>query len=137
VAVSILKVHLFIFVGGRSYRTDSYSNSSIKSSFKLKKWFLLFNSYSNILDFVPLVRFEVFTAVTMKNGVFCDDTPCGPSKNRRTSRFCFIGVMVYHLFWFQLRLASCVSVCAVFQFRLLADWDVASRYVCHTWFLES
>jgi hypothetical protein len=23
------------------------------------------------------VRFEVFTAVTMKNGVFCDVTPCG------------------------------------------------------------
>jgi hypothetical protein len=22
-------------------------------------------------------RFEVFTAVTMKNGVFCDVTPCG------------------------------------------------------------
>jgi hypothetical protein len=25
----------------------------------------------------PYVRFEVFTAVTMKNGVFCDVTPCG------------------------------------------------------------
>jgi hypothetical protein len=29
------------------------------------------------------VRFEVFTAVTMKNGVFWDVTPCGPCKNRR------------------------------------------------------
>jgi hypothetical protein len=29
------------------------------------------------------VRFEVFTAVTMKNGVFWDDTPCGSCKNRR------------------------------------------------------
>jgi hypothetical protein len=27
------------------------------------------------------VRFEVFTAVTMKNGVFCDVTPCGSCKN--------------------------------------------------------
>jgi hypothetical protein len=27
-------------------------------------------------------RFEVFTAVTMKNGVFWDVTPCGSSKNR-------------------------------------------------------
>jgi hypothetical protein len=28
------------------------------------------------------VRFEVFTAVTMKNGVFWDVTPCGFCKNR-------------------------------------------------------
>jgi hypothetical protein len=30
-----------------------------------------------------LVRFEVFTAVTMKNGVFWDVMPCGSCKNRR------------------------------------------------------
>jgi hypothetical protein len=30
-----------------------------------------------------LVRFEVFRAVTMQNGVFWDVTPCGPCKNRR------------------------------------------------------
>jgi hypothetical protein len=29
------------------------------------------------------VRYEVFTAVTMKNGVFWDVTPCGLCKNRR------------------------------------------------------
>jgi hypothetical protein len=29
------------------------------------------------------VRFEVFTAVTMKNGVFWDVTPCGSCKNLR------------------------------------------------------
>jgi hypothetical protein len=29
------------------------------------------------------VRFEVFTAVTMKNGVFRDVTPCDSCKNRR------------------------------------------------------
>jgi hypothetical protein len=29
------------------------------------------------------VRFEVFPAVTMKNGVFWDVTPCGSCKNRR------------------------------------------------------
>jgi hypothetical protein len=29
------------------------------------------------------VRFEFFTAVTMKNGVFWDVTPCGSCKNRR------------------------------------------------------
>jgi hypothetical protein len=31
---------------------------------------------------VPIVRFEVFTAVTMKKGVFWDVTPCGSCKNR-------------------------------------------------------
>jgi hypothetical protein len=29
------------------------------------------------------VRFDVFTAVTMKNGVFWDVMPCGSCKNRR------------------------------------------------------
>jgi hypothetical protein len=29
------------------------------------------------------LRFEIFTAVTIKNGVFCDITPCGSYKNRR------------------------------------------------------
>jgi hypothetical protein len=29
------------------------------------------------------VRFEVFTAVAMKNGVFWDVTPCGSCKSRR------------------------------------------------------
>jgi hypothetical protein len=29
------------------------------------------------------VRFEFFTAVTMKNGVFWVVTPCGSCKNRR------------------------------------------------------
>jgi hypothetical protein len=30
-----------------------------------------------------IVGFEVFTAVTMKNGVFWDVMPCGSCKNRR------------------------------------------------------
>jgi hypothetical protein len=30
-----------------------------------------------------IVRFEVFTVVIMKNGVFWDAMPCGSSKNRR------------------------------------------------------
>jgi hypothetical protein len=29
-----------------------------------------------------VVKFEVFTAVTMKNGVFWDGTPCGSGKER-------------------------------------------------------
>jgi hypothetical protein len=34
-------------------------------------------------DNLTVVRFEVFTAVTMKNGVLWDVTPCGSCKNRR------------------------------------------------------
>jgi hypothetical protein len=34
-------------------------------------------------DGVLHVRFEVFTAVTMKNGVLWDVTSCGSCKNRR------------------------------------------------------
>jgi hypothetical protein len=35
----------------------------------------------SIMDFIYLI-FEVFTAVTMKNCVFWDVTPCGSCKNR-------------------------------------------------------
>jgi hypothetical protein len=34
-------------------------------------------------DYRRYIRFEVFMAVTMKNGVFWDVTPCGSCKNRR------------------------------------------------------
>jgi hypothetical protein len=34
-------------------------------------------------DVTSLVRFEVFTSVTMKNAVFWDITPCGSCKNQR------------------------------------------------------
>jgi hypothetical protein len=34
------------------------------------------------INWLPFVRFEVFTEMTMKNGVFCDVTPCVSSKNR-------------------------------------------------------
>jgi hypothetical protein len=36
-----------------------------------------------VLKEILFVRFEVFTAVTMKNGVFWVVTPCGSCKNRR------------------------------------------------------
>jgi hypothetical protein len=34
-------------------------------------------------DKLEYVRLEIFMAVTMKNAIFWDDTPCGSSKNRR------------------------------------------------------
>jgi hypothetical protein len=49
-----------------------------------------FLSHPIVLQYVKVedykcnhVRFEVFTAVTMKNGVFWDVTPSGSCKNRR------------------------------------------------------
>jgi hypothetical protein len=42
------------------------------------------SSDTDVGDWTHLVTFEVFTAVTMKNGVFWDVTPCGSCKNRRS-----------------------------------------------------
>jgi hypothetical protein len=39
-------------------------------------------SFGNVHSY-KYVRFEVFTTVTMNNGVFCDVTPCDYCKNRR------------------------------------------------------
>jgi hypothetical protein len=39
---------------------------------------------------IGYIRFEVSTAVTMKNVVFCDVTPCGSCKNRRFGDFVFL-----------------------------------------------
>jgi hypothetical protein len=36
------------------------------------------------VEFIWVVGLKVFTAVTMKNGVFWDVTPCGSCKNRRS-----------------------------------------------------
>jgi hypothetical protein len=41
---------------------------------------------NNVIPF----RFEVFPAVTMKNNVFWDVTPCGSCKNR-----CFVGTWYF------------------------------------------
>jgi hypothetical protein len=42
-----------------------------------------YNQLQQIQQQKKNVRFEVFTAVTMKNGVFWAVTPCGSYKNRR------------------------------------------------------
>jgi hypothetical protein len=39
-----------------------------------------------VADTFAPVRFEVFTAVTMKNAIFWNVTPCGSYKNRRFGR---------------------------------------------------
>jgi hypothetical protein len=50
--------------------------TNIIHSLKLSQWRSIYNLHK-------IVRFEVFTAVTMKSGVFWDVTPCGSCKNRR------------------------------------------------------
>jgi hypothetical protein len=37
----------------------------------------------SLAKFLRIVRFEVFTEVTVKNAVFCVVTPCGSCNNRR------------------------------------------------------
>jgi hypothetical protein len=44
---------------------------------------LIYMKAPYMLNCMQRVRFEVFTAVTMKNAVFWDVTPCGSCKNRR------------------------------------------------------
>jgi hypothetical protein len=59
-------------------RTIDYginNNNPTRTSFQS---LLVFNSFRD-----KCVRFEVFTAVTMENGIFWDVTPCDFSKNRR------------------------------------------------------
>jgi hypothetical protein len=48
----------------------------LKRSFQ-RYIFHCFLFHNTVLDIDRPVRFEVFTAVTMKNGVFCVVTPCG------------------------------------------------------------
>jgi hypothetical protein len=45
--------------------------------------FLLPNLKPTLSVFQDIVRFEFFTAVTMKNGAFWGVTPCGSCKNQR------------------------------------------------------
>jgi hypothetical protein len=61
----------------------SFSFSEISSgctSYVEQRIFTTANTY---LEMVCNVRFEVFTAVTMKNAVFWDITPCSFCKNGR------------------------------------------------------
>jgi hypothetical protein len=47
----------------------------------IKNIFVL--EYRRVPNKINIERFEVFTAVTMNNGVFWDVTQCGSWKNRR------------------------------------------------------
>jgi hypothetical protein len=65
---------------------NSMSNWCFASSMKLiiaKMHGLSYTMKIHFLVIIISVRFEVFTAATMRNGVFWDVTPCGSCKNRR------------------------------------------------------
>jgi hypothetical protein len=71
------------------YRGGTYEYIPYRNQlYTLRISYLLFHvlKCTRILSNMNLkiyVRFEVFRAVTMKNGVFWDVTPCGSCKNRR------------------------------------------------------
>jgi hypothetical protein len=68
------------------------------------------------------VRFEVFTTVTMKNGVFWVVTPCGACKNRRfggTWRLLHQGDKIGELGTTQLQLATDVRCEEMIQFSTI------------------
>jgi hypothetical protein len=72
---------------GRIYRLHLLGNETLKPP-QLVATICLTTDGEEILlhrrENIPEdVRFEVFTAVTMKNGVFWVVTPCGSCKNRR------------------------------------------------------
>jgi hypothetical protein len=59
---------------------------SIVPNPQLFKYFHRIHSYFSKIHFNIIllhIRFEVFTAATMKNGVFRDVTPCDSCKNQR------------------------------------------------------
>jgi hypothetical protein len=70
---------------------QKYNTASIRlsvcmqqqSNFHTGEFQYFFKKTSNLVKFGQFVRFEVSTAVTMKNGVFWDVTPCGCCNNRR------------------------------------------------------
>jgi hypothetical protein len=55
------------------------------------------------------VRFEIFTAVTMKNGVFWDVTPCGSCKNRSFGELSDSFISVTRIDELGTTLAACVG----------------------------
>jgi TolB-like protein len=44
--------------------------------------YVVLKSQLSLLNSLKVIRFEVFTAVNMKNAVFWDVTPCDSCKNR-------------------------------------------------------
>jgi hypothetical protein len=76
----------YLNVGAKSsYRNNEYNKRSAEAIFVCSLHVILLGSlHRDTLH----VTYEVFTAVTMKNVVFWDVTPCGSSKSRRFGGTC-------------------------------------------------
>jgi hypothetical protein len=73
-------------VRGPTNSANPYSSEHLRGQFQLHTKDCVFMTKTNPLMAnrgIVCVRFEVFTAVAIKNGVFWDITPCGSCKNRR------------------------------------------------------
>jgi hypothetical protein len=68
--------NFFLFSLAEALEIDSRGDHSV-----IQFFFIISRRLYTIL--LGSVRFEVFTAVTRKNGVFWDITPCGSCKNQR------------------------------------------------------
>jgi hypothetical protein len=68
-----------------AYLIIECNNSTYLKCLRILKQIAILNVfiYSSLHISNILVRFEVFTSVTMENGVFWVVTPCGSCKNRR------------------------------------------------------
>jgi hypothetical protein len=69
-------IRLMLFALTVSVYVRTTRNTEVHSVVRMRRAF-------DTVKQVVHVRFEVFTAVTMKNCVFWDVTPCGSCKNRR------------------------------------------------------
>jgi hypothetical protein len=58
-------------------------NRCLASTDYLAPLMIMFYVFCETVDRFPFIKFEFFAAVTMKNGVFWDVTPCGSCENRR------------------------------------------------------
>jgi hypothetical protein len=56
-------------------------NGELGTTHAAKKYYVSIVSMSSFPTEETYVRFEVFTAVTMKNAIFWDVMPCGSCKN--------------------------------------------------------
>jgi hypothetical protein len=68
------------------FNTEGYAKAALLCAGFLFSYLLnlkaeVEHSSKTVANFYKTVRFEVFMAVTMKNGVFWDVTPCGFCKN--------------------------------------------------------
>jgi hypothetical protein len=77
---------IFSFMQNRVYIKSTqkmYLANSYKYVPQIPNFIEIYSGMLLTVNIIDCVRFEVFTAVTMKNVIFWDVTLCGSCKNRR------------------------------------------------------